>query len=295
MAGFSSSWLDLREAADASSRGHDLVQQLAIHLEAVDELRIADLGAGTGANLRWLAPLLAGTPQHWHLLEADRALIEDMSPRLAAWASSRGMSAQPRSSGLALGDGLRVTWHPVDLAEDPLPLHRVSEDPVHLVSASALVDLVSAAWLTRLAQRCARHGSAVLLAISYDGRVCLEPPHPFNARVRDALNRHQRRDKGFGPALGPDSPAFAAKVFRDHGYRVVQARSDWRLAPHHRKLAQVLLDGWRDAAAEVLDADALASLDHWHAWHARALHEGTGNQRVGHVDLLALPSAQRYW
>ena len=290
MSGFSPAWLDLREPADAGSRNNALVRRLASHLESIDDLRIADLGAGTGANLRWLAPRLPH-PQHWHLLEADRALIDQASPRLDAWTSSRGMSVRPQSSGLALGDRLQVTWHAVDLTPEPLPLHAAGNDPIHLVTASALLDLVSAPWLNRLAQRCGQHASAALLALSYDGRVCLGRPHPFDASVRDALNRHQLRDKGFGPALGPNAVAFAADAFRRHGLRVVQARSDWHLDRGHQELVNSLLAGWRDAAATILDPGALSALDAWHAWHTEVFSDDTSSLRVGHVDLLALPDS----
>ena len=40
-----------------------------------------------------------------------------------------------------------------------------------LVTASALLDLVSEEWLRVLAVRCAESGAAVLFALSYDGRI----------------------------------------------------------------------------------------------------------------------------
>ncbi|HZP16183.1 MAG TPA: hypothetical protein VFA96_10195, partial [Nocardioides sp.] len=63
-------WLALREPADAAARAADLVEHLA--RRASKPWVIHDLGCGTGAMGRWLAPLLPG-PQHWvgHDRDAD--------------------------------------------------------------------------------------------------------------------------------------------------------------------------------------------------------------------------------
>ena len=45
----------------------------------------------------------------------------------------------------------------------------------HLVTASALLDLVSREWLTAVCARCYTHRSAILFALSYDGRMICQP------------------------------------------------------------------------------------------------------------------------
>src|SRR5690606_32828246 len=87
-----------------------------------------------------------------------------------------------------------------------------------LVTASALLDLVSAEWLGGLAVRCAQADASVLFALTYDGRMRFSPVERGDDRVRTLVNRHQRKDKGFGPALGPLAcrkavAAFAAKRY----------------------------------------------------------------------------------
>ena len=67
-------WLDLREPADAAARSAELAERLARHLPAGDRLVIHDLGGGSGAMGRWLAPRLPG-PQHWVVHDRDAALL----------------------------------------------------------------------------------------------------------------------------------------------------------------------------------------------------------------------------
>src|SRR5439155_3402323 len=73
--GVSAGWLALREPADAAARAPDLVGHLGRHLPATGRRVIHDLGSGTGAMGRWLAPLLPG-PQHWVVHDRDADLLE---------------------------------------------------------------------------------------------------------------------------------------------------------------------------------------------------------------------------
>jgi hypothetical protein len=94
-----------------------------------------------------------------------------------------------------------------------------------LVTASALLDLVSDAWLHLLADRCRTAGATVLFALTYNGASRCSPDEPEDDVIRDLLNRHQKTDKGFGPAAGPDAAECAAKAFAGVGYRVSRGRA----------------------------------------------------------------------
>jgi len=67
-------WLALREPADAAARAPDLVENLRPHQPDTGPRVIHDLGCGTGAMGRWLAPLLPG-PQHWVVHDRDAELL----------------------------------------------------------------------------------------------------------------------------------------------------------------------------------------------------------------------------
>src|SRR5690606_35877728 len=121
----------------------------------------------------------------------------------------------------------------VDLAAS---LEKLALPRHSLVTASALLDLVSADWLRRLSAFCAEAEAAVLFALTYDGRIEAMPRHPDDELVRELVNRHQTTDKGFGPALGPAAAAAAVDAFVERGYEVTSAPSDWRLHPGQREL-----------------------------------------------------------
>jgi SAM-dependent methyltransferase len=275
---FSAEWLALREAADRRARSPALLKAThlwADRLAAPDRaLRILDLGAGTGGNLRFLAPRLPG-PQVWTLIDGDTRLLDS-----ARSARQRGQVAPMFSRGL-----LRVQAIARDLAV--AGSLRDVRPGVHLITASALFDLVSEAWCRRLIRELARPGAALLAALTYDGRIALDPPHPCDATVRSLFNRHQRHDKGFGPALGPAAARTIVRLASAAGARVIVARSDWRLGRGETALLQPLLCAWAAAAREV-QPEQTGAIDSWSALREAQAGAGLLGAVVGHLDVLAV-------
>ena len=268
MGGFSADWLALREPSDARARSAAVTRALADRFEALAGLHVVDLAAGTGANVRYLDGFLRGErrSRHWLLVDNDPGLLA--------------------RAAVQLGPGESIQTRVMDLsaAFEPAAANLCSGQD--LVTASALLDLVSERWLTALAGRCADARSAVLFALTYNGGISCSPGEPEDAMVRDLVNRHQRVDKGFGPALGPDAAAYAARAFAALGYHVRQERSDWVLADDEPDLQHQLIEGWADAAAEIAPDETRRV----NGWKTRRLeHVGAGRSRivVGHDDLAA--------
>ncbi|SDF79206.1 hypothetical protein SAMN05216241_102369 [Limimonas halophila] len=278
MSTFDPAWLRLREPADSAARASVLERLLKTALPAREPLSIIDLAAGTGSNLRYLAPRLGGS-QAWRLVDADADLLAAVSDHLAAHGWELADDGR-----LAQGHGVRarIATEARDLARDAVPAD------ADLVTASALLDLVSGAWIDRLAAACAASGAAALLTLSVDGTLAWEPVAELDGEVRALVNRHQQRDKGFGPALGPHAPQAAVAAFERHGYGVETAASPWRLGPGDAQLQQHLHAGWASAASAVAP-DREAAIHDWLAHRMDLLAAGIGSVEVGHLDVLALP------
>jgi hypothetical protein len=265
----SSSWLDLREPADAAARAWELVGQLPRRGPGDGPWLIHDLACGSGAMGRWLAPLLPG-PQHWVLHDRDADLLS-----LAAM-NAPGPTA----------DGAEVTVE--TRVSDVTRLRPHDFAGATLVTASALLDLLTRGELTALIDACSAAGCPVLLALSVTGRVQLLPADPLDARVAAAFDAHQRRETPRGRLLGPDAVATAVEGFRRRGAEVVVRPSTWRLGPPQSELAVAWLTGWVDAACQ--HEPALAS--EADLYRRRRLSEAAAGAlavTVGHADLLVLP------
>ncbi|MDG3039738.1 class I SAM-dependent methyltransferase [Roseicyclus marinus] len=252
--GFSADWLALRDPADRAARDVALARRAAA--AAGPAPLIVDLGCGTGATWRALSPVLPEGAR-WRFVDNDPAL-------LAIAAAAAGDSAETVMADLA------------DL--DSLPLAGAT-----LVTASALLDLVSAEWVAGLV---ARLGVPFYAALSYDGRMSWTPEDPRDAAITAAFNRHQTGDKGLGRALGPEAADHAVRVFEAAGFTVTLADSPWQLGPDMAALQRELCDGIAAAAAETGLSDATA----WS--HARSAGAAASRCLIGHLDLLALPPAR---
>ena len=258
-------WLALREPADAAARARDLVE----HLPATDRHVIHDLGCGTGAMGRWLAPLMPGA-QHWVVHDRDADLLE------VAAAEPPGPAADGAAVTVEAKHSDLTRLRPGDLAG------------ATLITASALLDLLTGDELAGLITVCAGAGCPVLLTLSVVGRIDLVPADPLDSRVAAAFDAHQRRTTERGRLLGPDAVAAAAGHLRASGAEVLVRPSPWRLDARHAALAAAWLDGWVAAACEQepsLVADAVAYRDRRRARAAAGRLAVT----VHHADLLALP------
>jgi SAM-dependent methyltransferase len=250
-------WLALREPIDAASRSATLTRAVVDALPRDRPLKILDLGCGTGSNVRYLERHLTGEHE-WLLVDKD--------PMVLALA--------PHQTRL------------LDLGARDAPEIFAGRD---LVTASALLDLVSAEYLQWLAAQCRANGAAALFALTYTGQSTCHPAEAEDGVVRALLNLHQLdSDKGFGPMAGPDAVAFAEQAFTAAGFRVRREPSCWHLAPDARDLQRRLIQGWTDAALEMapFETDAIAD---WQARRLAHLDEGRSRIVVAHEDLAAFP------
>jgi len=283
VATFAEHWLRLREPYDHAARSGVLAARFAAAVGGAP--RIIDLACGTGSNLRYLSPRL-GDAQTWLCFDHDPALLASAAFRIARWADERGLAHAypgPRLSLRGARTSLDVLLMNRDLGN---PRRAFGLDDVDGITASALLDLTSAEWLDQLARRIARARLPALFALSYDGRLEWRPPSPGDKVIRARFNAHQRTDKGFGPALGPDASAHLAARLEGHGFRVRRSPSDWRLDAADRPLLAAFLDGLAQAITEVED-DALSA--EWCELRRDQLRRGRLNVTVGHLDLLGLP------
>ncbi|WP_243062830.1 SAM-dependent methyltransferase [Humibacter sp. RRB41] len=262
----SSSWLALREPEDARSRSMQLALAAATRL-GDPPIVVHDLGSGTGSMMRWLAPLLPG-PQTW--------VLHDWNASLVASARDERMPVDR--------DG-----RPLSVRTSVGELEHVDGDDLRgasLVTASALLDVLTSEEVHAIAAASVAAGAPVLLSLSVTGRVDLIPRHPLDEAFQNAFNAHQRRSADGRRLLGPHAVAVVRGLFLEAGWHVRPVETPWRLGPHDARLLAEWFDGWTDAALEQsphLHDDASDYLDLRRA----QLTDGALSAVVHHRDLLA--------
>jgi len=249
--GFSEQWLALREPADHAARDKSLLARAAA--AAGPSPVVLDLGCGTGSSVRAISPLLPAGAS-WRLLDKDPVLLA--------------------AAGDAVSGEVSLYCQDIEALEE-LPLAGVT-----LLTASALLDLVSKQWLLELAQLVR---VPLYFALSYDGEMSWDPQDSRDEMVTTAFNLHQHGNKGLGPALGPEAATQAVKVFGEAGFQVLTAKSPWLLGPGDQLLQSQLVSGIAEAAHEAGETQALD-------WGRHRIEQAvSASCRIGHTDLLALP------
>jgi hypothetical protein len=287
MGDFSTDWLTLREPMDQRSRNVSLTERLIAWRKAFDKLSILDLGTGTGSNVRYLLPKLTGR-QRWLLIDKDDDLLTHLQPRMAQWAKETGLQLSQDGSDLVIqGDDCycRLKNHSVDLRDG---LEQCPQKP-NLVTASAFLDLVSSAWMNKVALYCQRMNAAFFVVLTYNGIIRWDPTDKDDEWICHTVNAHQRTDKGFGPALGPDGASYGATCFQGYGYQVFTQPSHWQLGAAANALQMVLVRGYAEAAQQQ-EPTATVRIDEWLARRQHAIAASQSRLTVGHIDLFAYSS-----
>lgn len=299
---FDVEWLRLRAPFDSAARSSRLEEQAAALLAARARLtgkgvvRIVDLGAGTGANFRHLAPRLdrafadAGLhlDQDWRLVDRSDDLLSHLESEMIAWAREGGRTLEGNgltSVAAARGEAgrWRFSMRRADLAA--LDWAQVAGD-ADLITASALIDLAGEDWLRALMAAAVAADAPLLIALSYDGRLSWSPQGSLDQRVLAAFERHQCRDKGLGPALGPAAGERLETLARSRGWRVWADDSDWLVAADSAAMQNAMIDAIARAVAET-ERDAPAPGGLVPRWLAERRALTPAALIVGHRDVLA--------
>lgn len=265
----SPAWLALREPADAAARTAELVDLIPLPASPGQPLIMHDLGCGTGSMTRWLAPRLPG-PQHW--------ILHDRDAELLAIAAARSPDRARDGSAVTVetrhGDLTRLSQKELAGAS--------------LLTASALLDMLTAEEVDRVVAACVAAGCPALLTLSVVGRVALTPPDPLDEAVAAAFNDHQRRHVDGQTLLGPDAAGAAVEGFTRLGADVVVRPSPWLLGAANSALAVEWFKGWVGAACE--QRPALEARTRGYVRRLlTAASAGLLGVTVQHVDLLARP------
>jgi SAM-dependent methyltransferase len=266
---FSADWLALREPYDQRARNREVLDALKTAFAKSPAIAVVDLACGTGSTLRAVSPYLPER-QSWRLVDNDLSLLARAAPAQAA----------PNTT---------VATTPIDIARD---LEAALDGHLDLVTTSALLDLVSEEWLERFVVETAARKLPVYAALSYDGRITFDPIDPSDAPLVAAVNKHQRTNKGFGPALGPHAAAAAIAAFEGVGYAVVQGQSDWEFGARDGEIQMEVIAGWASAAREIGDPP-LNDLLAWLTRRRDLIASGRSRIHVGHLDFFAGPTGTR--
>lgn len=209
------------------------------------------MGAGTGASVRAFSHLFAAP--RWTLADYDAGNLT---------------VAKQRHPDIAT----KVC----DFARDPdcWPAGTM------LVTATALLDLASRAWIDRFVAALRAKQLPLLCTLTVDDVLSITPSHALDESVFAAFRAHQHSDKGFGAAMGGEAAAYLETALTKAGFEITADDSPWRI--ERGELLRQLLDG---TAGAVRETGRVPEIDAW----LRAAQTNTQLFLVGHRDVFAVP------
>ena len=223
-------------------------------------IQIIDLGAGTGANQRWLARRLP-LRQRWIHLDHDPII----------------------SQSLPLPDDTMIINEGVEALRQLLDSragHR------RLVTCSALLDVLTTAQLDAVCRAVIDNQVPALFSLTVSGTLAVVPSDPDDQPLLDAFNDHQRR----AGHAGPEATSLASNSLRAAGFRVLCEQTPWQLTASSGQafVDQVLQERLNAAVAQdpALTPTAVA----WLELRRVQLALGVLRIELGHCDILTLPS-----
>jgi len=259
------SWLAARAAADTSARAAtlasllpELINYLIDTADRRDVLEIIDLGAGTGANQRWLAPRLPFI-QRWIHLDHDPAI----------------------SRSLPLLDDTMI----IDAGVETLGQLLASSTEQHLVTCSALLDVLTMDQLDAVCRAVIDNQVPALFSLTVTGTLSLTPVEPHDQRLQDAFNDHQRRAR----RPGPDAGTLVVDVLCAGGFLVRTQETSWHLSGSSDSAFVERLLRERLDAAVAHDPTLVPIAAAWLELRRSQLALGILGLEVGHLDILGLP------
>ena len=284
-----SEWLYLRENTDARSRSIALTQSVASKLPSDKPVHILDLATGTGSNIRHLIKHLP-TRQQWLVTDKDQQLLAELPTQTERWCQTQGYKFKRTKFGYVIL-GTHLECH---IETQTLNLRNLDSTKLfhgyHLITASALLDLVSASWLRALINHCHAVGAAILFFSTYNGSVSCSPAEHEDEQILKLFNLHQQTDKGLGGrAEGSNATTCAINFFSETGYQVQHESSNWTLGTKDQEIQRQLITGWVKAVRDVApETESMIK-----SWETRRLAHVDANRSkiiVGHDDIAALPT-----
>jgi hypothetical protein len=284
-------WLETRYAYDARARSKEIERIVLQDLASRRFLRIVDLGAGLGSNLRYYAGVF-DCDQEWFCIERDGLLCREFAARLKKWAATLAWSCRPTARGVILRkDGTTVSAHLLPSSFLPFPA-ALAEYDLDLAMGNAVFDLLSRRQFLHLARALADRSVPLLATLNY-ASMKFAPARAGDRKIVESYERHMTLPRAEGAPMGPGCVPAMERILASEGYEVLKSESPWTISRRDHPLFRLLLQYVERSVGSIRNGVVgTADLRAWAARKKAEVRSGEVRLCVRHLDLYArLPQA----
>ncbi|MBR8838400.1 MAG: hypothetical protein DSM106950_31455 [Stigonema ocellatum SAG 48.90 = DSM 106950] len=276
-------WLELRIPYDAKGRNSIVEASCQEYLKQRKQLKIVDLGAGTGANCRYYLSKISQN-QEWFLVEQNQELLEIAFDRLMVWAEENRYDSQLQNSILVLNNQVyKITIHRI--IGSILDLENLIDlNTFDLAVANAVFDLFSENQFQTLLKCLKKYQLPLLSTLNYTGTNFI-PQTEEDSNFIKYYDQHMQRLQDFGRGMGLDCGSSMWEAMKGIGMKVLQGESPWEISSDDPVFLQLLLGFMEESIPEILSEATLR--DQLNTWLLKKQHMISQNQlscNIAHQD-----------
>ena len=181
---FENSWLFQREKVDNLSKNISIIKKINSFFKSYNEIRIIDLGTGTGSNFRYLSKKIKYKNQSWTLMDLSKSSLNEAK------------------KNIVINNKIKK----INLKHDDIikNIHQHTFKDYDLVTGSAFLDIMPLDWFNKF-YKLNTNTKLVYFSINYDGYFKFFPKHNLDKDVLKLFNNDQKSKKNNkNKAVGPD-------------------------------------------------------------------------------------------